>query len=217
LELGIYPIRFEIMKRKIIFLQYILKQDKNSMIYKVFKATSENPVKNDFVETCKKYLKQLDIKLTFEEISEMSSNRLKNIVKQKTEEAGFNHLLKEKNKQKKIVDIEYKKLEIQEYLKEGNRNTRMSKIIFKARGKNLEIKMHKKWRYSDVICVGCGEKVESEEELLLCDGFLGNKEIPTENIKYSWSFGSYVSLMVKVAKSIEMRLKVRKSLIEEPG
>ena len=78
LELGIYPIRFEIMKRKIIFLQYILKQDKNSMVYKVFKATSENPVKNDFVETCKKYLKQLDIKLTFEEISEMSSNRLKN-------------------------------------------------------------------------------------------------------------------------------------------
>ena len=77
LELGIYPIRFEIMKRKIIFLQYILKQDKNSMVYKVFKATSENPVKNDFVETCKKYLKQLDIKLTFEEISKMSSNRLK--------------------------------------------------------------------------------------------------------------------------------------------
>ena len=110
LELGIYPIRFEIMKRKIIFLQYILKQDKNSMIYKVFKATSENPVKNDFVETCKKYLKQLDIKLTFEEISEMSSNRLQNIVKQKTEEASFNHLLKKKNKQKKIVHIEYKKL-----------------------------------------------------------------------------------------------------------
>ena len=110
MELGIYPIRFEIMKRKIIFLQYILKQDKNSMVYKVFKATSENPVKNDFVETCKKYLKQLDIKLTFEEISEMSSNRLKNIVKQKTEEAGFNHLVKEKNKQKKIVDIEYKSI-----------------------------------------------------------------------------------------------------------
>ena len=93
----------------------------------------------------------------------------------------------------------------------------MSKIIFKTRGKNLEIKMHKKWRYSDVICVGCGEKVESEEELLLYDGFLGNKERSTENIEYSWLFGSSVSLMVKVAKSIEMRLKVRKSLMEEPG
>ena len=39
LELGIYPLRFELMKRSIIFLQYILKQDKNSMLYKVLKAT----------------------------------------------------------------------------------------------------------------------------------------------------------------------------------
>ena len=56
LELGIYPIRFEIMKRKIIFLQYILQQEKDSMLFKVFKATCENPVKNDFVKTCSNYL-----------------------------------------------------------------------------------------------------------------------------------------------------------------
>ena len=46
LELGVIPIRFEIMKRKLLFLQYILKQDKNSMIYNVLKAIEENPVKN---------------------------------------------------------------------------------------------------------------------------------------------------------------------------
>ena len=62
LELGIYPIRFEIMKRKIIFLQYILQQEKDSMLFKVFKATCENPVKNDFVKTCSNYLDLLDIK-----------------------------------------------------------------------------------------------------------------------------------------------------------
>ena len=48
LELGIYPIRFKIMKRKLIFLQYILKQDKESMMYKVFKATCANPLKKEF-------------------------------------------------------------------------------------------------------------------------------------------------------------------------
>ena len=53
LELGIYPLRFEIMKRKIMFLQYILKQEKNSMMYKVFKATMDNPVKNDFIKLVK--------------------------------------------------------------------------------------------------------------------------------------------------------------------
>ena len=43
LELGIYPIRFKIMKGKVIFLQYILKQEKENTMYKLFKATSENP------------------------------------------------------------------------------------------------------------------------------------------------------------------------------
>ena len=74
LELGIYPLRFEIIKRKMVFLQYILKQEKESMLYKVFKASSENRSKNDFVKTCLKCLEVLNIEMTFEEISKMSEN-----------------------------------------------------------------------------------------------------------------------------------------------
>jgi hypothetical protein len=44
----------------------------------------------------------------------------------------------------KISNMKYDRLEMQEYLLEGNRNTKLSKLIFKARGKNLEIKSHKK-------------------------------------------------------------------------
>ena len=61
LELGIMPVRFEVMRKKLGFLQYILKEDKNSMISKVLNATSDNPIKNDFVATCNKYLKKMDI------------------------------------------------------------------------------------------------------------------------------------------------------------
>ena len=64
LELGIYPLRFEIMKGKLLFLQYILQQDKESMIFKVFKATCENPTKNDCVTCCQKYLDSLNISIT---------------------------------------------------------------------------------------------------------------------------------------------------------
>ena len=168
LELGIYPIRFEIMKRKSIFLQYILQQDKESMMYKVFQATCDSPVKNDFVKTCSKYLEFLDIKLSFDEISKMSQNKFKQIVKQKTEVAAFKYLIKEKNKQTKISLLKYSSLKMQEYLLEGNKNTYISRLIFKARGRNLDIKTHKKWKYDDDLCVGCGKNVESEEELITC-------------------------------------------------
>ena len=52
LDLGVVPIRFELKKRKLAFLQYILLEDKESMMFKVFQATKENPSKKDFVVTC---------------------------------------------------------------------------------------------------------------------------------------------------------------------
>ena len=43
------------------------------MINKVYKATCEHPLRNDFVLTCQKYLKTLNIDLSFEQIRNMHS------------------------------------------------------------------------------------------------------------------------------------------------
>ena len=72
------PVKYEIIKRKIIYLQHILQQEKTSMVYKVLKATQDNPVNNDFVKTCDKYLEILDIKMSFSEIEKMSKWSLRN-------------------------------------------------------------------------------------------------------------------------------------------
>ena len=95
------------------FLQYILKEDKNSMIYQILKATEEKPIKNDFVTTCHKYLKNLDINLSFEEIGKMSKYSLKKVLKEKTNIAAYKYLTAQKSKQTKILDIEYSKLVMQ--------------------------------------------------------------------------------------------------------
>jgi hypothetical protein len=43
LELGILPVRFEIIKRKMLLLQYILQQEETSMVYQ--NGLSKLPVK----------------------------------------------------------------------------------------------------------------------------------------------------------------------------
>jgi hypothetical protein len=40
--------------------------------------------------------------------------------------------------------LKYLKLATQEYLLEGNKNSELSKIVVKARGRNLDIKDHQK-------------------------------------------------------------------------
>ena len=209
LELGIIPVRYEIMKRKILFLQYILKQDKDSMIYKVFEATSENPLNNDFVKTCKKYLKTLDINLTFMEIEEMTNWRFKKLVKEKTNLAGWNYLLGEKIRQNKIRNMQFSELKMQEYLLYSE-NTNLSKLIFKARSKTLDIKTQKEWKYKDDRCTGCGVKEETGDEILSCEG-LGE----VNEVKYSWFYCGSLGEMFLAAEVLRKRLKKRQKIIEE--
>ena len=211
LELGVSPIRYQIMRRKLCFLQYILKQDKKSTIYQVLKVTKENPTKNDFIQTCEKYMKKLDIDMTFEEISEISKGRFNQIVKEKMKIASLNYLNLEKTKQTKICDLIYSKLEMQKYLVDGDRNKNISNLIFKARGKSLDIKLHKKWKFDDKLCSGCSKNEESADEILTCKSFGEN----TENVRYSWFFSDKVEDQLLVAKIMEKKLKLRKQIREE--
>ena len=65
----------------------------------------------------------------------------------KTEEAALKYLIKEKDKQKKIANLKYTSLVMQEYLVKGIRDIIIIRVIFKARGRNLEIKTHKKYKF----------------------------------------------------------------------
>ena len=64
--------------------------------------------------------------------------------------------------------------------------------------------------------MGCGQNVETEEELVSCEGFCDDKKTDSEKVSYSWLFTDCVRNMKKVAKSIQNRLKVRKKILEEP-
>ena len=211
LELGIIPIRFEIMKRKLMFLQYILKQEKKSMVYRIFKAMEDKPIKNDFVYTCKKYLEILKIRTNFEDIGKMSKFTLKQILREKTKSEAFVYLKSQQIVQEKIKNIIYKELKMQDYLFEGDRNLQVSKAIYKARGQILDIKMHKKWKYDDLECEGCHKNFETGEEILQCE----NLGVNEDQAKYSWFYSDLVIKQISAGKVLIKKLKKRKLIREE--
>ena len=183
------------------------------MIYKVLEATKKYPIKTDFVNNCDKYLSLLKINLSFEEIGSMSKGNIKKLVKLKTKEAAFQYLTEKKDKQSKISHVNYDELRIQEYLLEGNKNTEVSRFVFKARAKCLDIKMQKQWKYKDILCIGCGVESETGDELISCLGYSNDKVI--EPMFYDWFFNGPVSEMNKLAKEMKRRLKVRDKMLEE--
>ena len=93
---------------------------------------------------------------------------------------------------------------MQAYLADGDRDNRVSRLIFKARGKTLDIKMQKRWKYDDTLCTGCENKEETGQEILMCDKLSENPE----NIPYSWFYKELVKDQVSAAKSLNEKVKI---------
>ena len=77
LELGITPVKFVIMGRRLTFLYYILNETTDSMIYQVYQALKEDSRRGDFYYLSQKDLKDLNIDMTENEIKQSSKYQWK--------------------------------------------------------------------------------------------------------------------------------------------
>ena len=107
----------------------------------------------------------------------------------------------------------YNKLETQDYLLDGNYNTKISQVIYKARTQTLDIKTHKRWKYDDDICVGCSVNQETIEEIMNCTGLSDNVE-ETGLICFDWLMSGSGKQKFIVGQVLAKRLKAREKIIE---
>ena len=72
LELGVTPIRYIVMSRRLNFYQDILKQSSDSLLYKFYKTQTSKPIKNDWCLTVQSNSKTLNINKSEGEVKLMS-------------------------------------------------------------------------------------------------------------------------------------------------
>ena len=153
----------------------------------------------------------LKMKISFKEIEKMTKFQLRRILVEKIKIEAFVFLKNQQSKQEKIKNLVFKELKMQDYLSDGDRNINVSKIIYKARGQILDIKLHKRWKYDDVYCEGCHENVESGEEVMKCEK-LGENKL---QIKYDWFYSEMVNKQILAGKIMMRKLKRRKQIRDE--
>ena len=135
LELGCIPLRETIRGRRLNFLHYILNEESNSMIYKVFQSQMKARTKKDWVTTVLEDLKELDLDMNMEEIGKMKKTCFMQIIKQRIKTKAFEKLEKRKHSHSKVENIEHLGINMQKYLK-PNQNKMLkddSQLIFKLR------------------------------------------------------------------------------------
>ena len=83
LELGIEPLRYIIMRRRLLYLQHILKQKETSLVKQFLKTQMKNLKKKDWGKTVLENFEHLQIELSIREIEEMPKATYRKMLKKR--------------------------------------------------------------------------------------------------------------------------------------
>ena len=156
LEVGQIPARFEIQKRRLLYLKYLLQQDEKSILFKFIILQIQQPSKGDFVTTCKSDLDFLTITESFDEIKLMTKKKFSKILKQRTRQNALKYLIEKQNKKGK--EIQYSDMRMSEYLLPSNQELTINgkRKLFAVRNGMIDIPSNFPNTNVKPICI-CGQ------------------------------------------------------------
>ena len=166
--------------------------------------------------TVKDDLEELNIQLSEKELISMSKYRFKKLIKTKISLAAFEYLENLRNGHKKGKNINYDKLDIQNYMTSNQLNNEEKTLLFKLRTEMTNVKSNFSSMYIDINCDMCDENVpQTDAHLLDCMKILNMcQELRDNNsIEYEDIYGSIE--LQKTAVNIYKAIYKAKEKIEE--
>ena len=212
LELGILPIRFIIKMRRLNFLQYILHEEKKSLVHSFLKCQLSKPTRGDWGQACLATLESIEIDLEIGEIEDMKKVSFNSLVRKKTALKAFEELNAVKSRRSKVLHIVHKKLEIQRYLEGGELSTLEGKFMFALRSRMLELKENYRGKFWDNIFPCCHEHEDTQEHLLDCEILNSKNSMVSSLPVYHDLFSGKLEKQVQVCRILKHRLNLRKKL-----
>jgi hypothetical protein len=191
LELGCIPIRYIIISRRIMYLQYLLKQKEDSLLYKVFKAQMENPSKDDWTTQVEKDLDEIDLNISMESMKMMTKEEFSKKVRSAVNKAALKFLTIEKRKRSKVKEVNHDNLTMQNYLSPNGLELKQAKLLFQLRSRMLDVRTNFGNKYDDVLCPLCKEKPDTQQHVLEFSVLIQNTNLITvSTVVYSDIFES---------------------------
>ena len=155
-EVGLFPLKYEIMRRHLIYLWKLLNVQKSELIHRVFRSQDNSPHPGDFVRLVEKDKNTLNLELSNTEIEQLSKSRFKNIVTKKTEQYALTELNKLKEKHTKSLYLNSSSFKASQYLVDARFSRTESQTLFRLRSRTLNVKINfPKQNESDKHCRTC--------------------------------------------------------------
>jgi hypothetical protein len=219
LELGLVPFREIIRKKRLNFLFYILHESKDSMIYKFFESQRKKKTAKDWVTTILNDIKELELNMKIEDISNMKKGVFSNTVKRKIEYKTLKEFEKVKANHSKTKNLKHPELKMQDYLMPNINGLKLRQeecqLIFKLRSKVTKVKVNMKNNFESYECEACEHEEESQDHVLECKEIsrMEEKDEEMENLPaYEKIMNGNVKEKLCIAKVFSKRFKIIESL-----
>ena len=204
LETGCLDITSILQCRRLGFLHYLVRQEKNSMMYKFFKAQWDYPATGDWTAHARRDLAEFCIPESFEHLEEISEYSFSNLLRKKTRKNALEKFLRIKSTHSKLDNLEYSELKLQGFLESKDLNVEESKIVVKWRLRMA--KFGANFGDEKKLCPLCKAHKDTQEDSFSNCDFLKNKVSITN--KYEEIFTKPSS---ELAKSLIMIMKIRET------
>ena len=214
LEVGVTPLRYILMSRRLIFYQYIVKEPPQSLIRRFYETQSEKPTKNDWCQTVKCNLVTLNVSSSEHDIRKMSKFVFKKKINHAIRQEAYNYLQKIKSTHSKVLHIQYNRLEMQSYFLSQKMPILMAKFTFLCRTRMLQVGANFKGGNNFPVCPLCEISYDNQSHLLVRQK-LTDKEICKQVPKYEDIFSNNVVKMLSVVTNMNLRFKKRQKLLSK--
>ena len=183
------------------FLKYILDQEEESTIYKMFNLQLQHPTKGDWASTTSNDMKHLNINLSMDDVKKMSLNKFKSLIKVKCQEGAYNYLMNKRGS--KGSEVIYPRVEMSEYFLPNNElSIEDKRKLFSIRNKMYQISSNfcsKKNNTSKCVC----QETKDMEHIYFCKKL--NEE--EAQVEYEKLFSGNMNELTYILRRFEENLE----------
>ena len=170
LETGTWKLRHHLTYLRLMYHHHILTREDNETIKKIYIKQTNNNIKGDWFQLLVKDFEFIKTEMNEKEISDMSKDMYKKVVKDLINKAVFEFLMNQKQTHKKIDEVEYSRLETQPYLTTNTLKTAEKELLFNMRSKCHKSKINFKRLYKNNLqcSLGCVQPEDQRHTFTTC-------------------------------------------------
>ena len=211
LEIGVIPLRYHLMTRRIMYLQSILLRDDDEITKKVVLLQKARGHNGDFYSQTKTDMEHLSI---FEADLSQSKNKLKETLKKQMKRKAFEYLINKAKKHSKVKAELYNNCDGCSHYSDARFTTHETNILFKFRTRTFLVKNNFRNNYTNTntLCPLCHNEEDTQQHLFSCTAILHKYGKQCMN-KYEDIFSDNNDTLLQTAKELYELVAIRNLLL----